>query len=388
MTYYFDKIISRRNTNSEKWDMLLNVFGNSDVLPLWVADMDFEAPPEISQSIKQRAEHSVYGYTAIPDSCYEAILNWLKNRHGWQVDREWISFSHGVIPSLCAAIMAFTKPGDGILIQSPVYPPFFRIVQNNGRRLVNNQLRCHEGKYTIDFDTLQKQLSEGVKMMILCSPHNPVGRVWSRDELNKIGELCLKYNVILVSDEIHSDIIYPNAKHTPIGSVSEELAQISVTCIAPSKTFNIPGLGISSVIIPNSKLSDIYNKTVSNLGMSMGGIFGPIAGEAAYRYGADWLDQLLVYLQGNIDSLSQYLEENIPQIKLSKPEGTYLAWLDCKGLGLGGQEELRDFMINKARLGLNNGTSFGPGGEGYQRLNFGCPRPVLIEALERLKAAI
>lgn len=292
-----------------------------------------------------------------------------------------------MISSLCAAVIAFTEPGDGILIQSPVYPPFFSIVRNNDRHLVNNQLKCDGGKYIIDFDALQKQLSEGIKMMILCSPHNPVGRVWSKDELNQVGELCLKYNVILVSDEIHSDIVYSHAKHISAGSISEELAQNSIVCIAPSKTFNIPGLGISSVIIPNSKLAQIYNKTISRMGMGMGNIFGPIAAETAYRHGAAWLDQLLVYLQGNIDLLSQYLEENIPQIKFSKPEGTYLAWLDCKELGME-QEELQSFMINKANLGLNNGVSFGPRGEGYQRLNFGCPRSVLIEALERLKAAV
>ncbi|HOJ09660.1 MAG TPA: PatB family C-S lyase [Clostridiales bacterium] len=387
MNYNFDKIINRKNTNCEKWDMIEKSFGSSDVLPLWVADMDFEAPLEVAESIKKRTEHGVFGYTAVPYSYYKAVIDWLKVRHGWEVDRDWISLSHGVIPSLCAAIITFTNPGDKILIQSPVYPPFFSIVKNNGRCLVNNQLKISQGKYIIDFDNLQKQLSEGVKMMILCNPHNPVGRVWSRDELNQIGELCLKYNVMLVSDEIHSDLVYPYVKHIPAGSISEEIAQNSITCVAPSKTFNIPGLGISAVIIPNSRLSKMFNKTVSNMAMNMSSIFGPIAAEAAYKYGADWLDQLLVYLQGNIDFLTQYLKDNIPQIKFFKPEGTYLAWLDCRDLGLD-QKELKSFMTNKAKVGLIEGTAFGPGGEGYQRLNFACPRSVLVEALQRIKAAV
>ena len=388
MKYNFDAVIDRRNTNSIKWDRVDKLFESRDGLPLSVADMDFKSPPEITQSIKTRAEHGFFGYSAIPDSYYEAVMNWVSSRHNWEIQKEWITFTPGVIPSLNIAIVAFTNPGDGILVQSPVYPPFFSIVRNNGRKLVNNQLKVREGRYVIDFDILEKQLSEGVKMMLLCSPHNPVGRVWSYEELKLISDLCLKNNVLLVSDEIHSDIIYSHTKHTPLGSISEELANNSITCIAPTKTFNIPGVGFSSVIIPNKNLYDEFNRTSANMAIGgMHGVFGPLAGEAAYRYGANWLDQLLVYLEGNADLLHKYIKENVSKIKFNKPEGTYLGWLDCRDLEIK-YEDLRSYFITKVKIELNDGMPFGAGGEGYLRLNFASPRSIIMEALERLKVGL
>ena len=388
MKYNFDEIINRRNTDSIKWNRTDDWPTGKDVLPLSVADMDFKSPPEIIQSIKERAEHGVFGYASPSDSYYESVINWVRNRHDWKIRRDWISYTSGVIPALNIAIAAFTNPGDSIVVQSPVYPPFFSIVNNNDRKLIINKLAAHEGRYYIDFDNLEKQLSDGAKMMLLCSPHNPVGRVWSYEELKLITDLCLKNNVLLVSDEIHSDIVYSPIKHIPLGSFSEELANNSITCISPSKTFNIPGIGMSTAIIPNKELYDKFSTTLTKLITSgMNNIFGPLASEIAYRYGADWLDELLIYLEENSKLLDKYFKENIPKIKYSKPQGTYLAWLDCRNLGIE-YKDLRDFVFTNAKIELQDGIHFGSGGEGYLRLNFASPKQIIIEALERLKSAL
>lgn len=383
----FDVLINRKGTRSEKWDYLKEVFGEGDLLPMWVADMDFLSPGPVIEAVKKRACHGVYGYTGRSSALYDSIVNWMKERHGWNIDTDWLTFTPGVVPALNAAVNAFTRPGDKVIIQSPVYHPFFSSVENNGRRVVNNLLSEKCGRYYMDLENLENQIDSRVRMLILCSPQNPVGRVWSRNELEKLGELCLRRKIIIVSDEIHSDIIYKGSKHIPIASISPEFAENTVTCIAPSKTFNIAGLSSSVAIIPDENLRNIFNSAVQSTGYEIGNIFGNTAMEAAYSSCSGWLDELLDYLEGNADYLVNYVNKNIPKVKVEKPEGTYLAWLDFRELGLE-QEKLKDLMVKKARVGLNSGTDFGISGEGFMRLNFGCPRSLLEEGLKRIEKAI
>ncbi len=387
MKYNFDKSIDRLGTSSVKWDYLNRVFGNSDVLPMWVADMDFEVPQPVIDAVVKRAQHGIYGYTEKPDSFYSSIASWLEKRHGWHISKDWISVCPGVVPAISLSVLSFTEPGDKVLVQTPVYYPFFSSIESNDRIIVNNQLKQENGKYFIDFEDLESKLGRGVTAMILCSPHNPVGRVWSREELGKVGELCLKHNVLLISDEIHSDLVYAGNLHIPIASISEELAQRTVTCIAPSKTFNIAGLATSIAIMQNEDLRKKFNDTIKCLGIEMSNLFGITALEAAYTNGYEWLDQLLAYLEGNVDLLMDYFESNIPGIKVSRPEGTYLIWLDCRELGMN-QKDLVSFFINKAHVGLNDGAVFGAGGEGFMRMNIACPRSLLAETLNRIEQAV
>jgi Bifunctional PLP-dependent enzyme with beta-cystathionase and maltose regulon repressor activities len=381
----FDVVVNRRGTNSEKWDNTEQLFGSNDVLPMWVADMDFLSPVPVIEAVRKRAEHGVYGYTFRPDSLYESIINWVKTRHGWDIKREWISFTPGVVPAINLAVMAFTNPGDGIIIQTPVYHPFFDAVEKNGRRLVENRLKVENGRYVMDVDSLERSIDSSVKMLILCSPHNPVGRVWEREEFKRVGEICLKNNIIIVSDEIHSDIVYGNSKHIPAASVSDELGDITITCMAPSKTFNIAGLSSSFVVIPNKKLRDGFESMAGRIGMESGNLFGITAMEAAYSEGRDWLDGLLKYLEGNANYVVDYLEERIPKIRVIKPQATYLAWLDFREYNLT-QKDLNGLLC-KSGVGLSSGTAFGRAGEGFMRLNFGCPRPILEEGMKRIESA-
>jgi len=387
MKYNFDKSINRLGTSSVKWDYLERVFGNKEVLPLWVADMDFEIPQPVIDTVVKRAQHGIYGYTEKPASFYASIANWMKKRHGWHINNEWITVCPGVVPALCFSVLSFTEPEDKVLLQSPVYHPFFSSIKDNGRIVVNNQLRQENGKYVMDFEDLEAKLRSGVKVMLLCSPHNPVGRVWSKEDLEKVGELCAKYNVVIISDEIHSDLIYSSCTHIPAASISEELAARTVTCIAPSKTFNIAGLSASAVIIPDNALRQKFNGTIKRLGIEMSNLFGITALEAAYTNGEEWLDQVLEYMEDNIDYLVRYFNTRIPQIKVSKPQGTYLVWLDCRELEMN-QKDLVNFFINKARVGLNDGAAFGAGGEGFMRINIACPKSLLEEALNRIEQAV
>ncbi len=387
MKYNFDKSVDRLGTSSVKWDYLDRVFGNKDVLPLWVADMDFEVPQPVSDAVVKRAQHGIYGYTDRPDSFYASISKWMEKRHGWHIENEWITVCPGVVPALCFSVLSFTEPGDKVLLQSPVYHPFFSAIEENGRIIVNNRLRQEKVRYEMDFEDLETKLASGVKLMLLCNPHNPIGRVWSKEELKKVGELCARYDVIIISDEIHSDLVYRSCTHIPAASISEELALRTVTCIAPSKTFNIAGLSTSAVIIPDKALRHKFNSTLKRLGIEMSNLFGITALEAAYTDGEEWLDQVLEYLEGNLDYLADYFNTRIPKIKVSKPQGTYLAWLDCRQLGMN-QKDLVDFFIHRARVGLNDGAAFGAGGEGFMRMNIACPRSLVEEALKRIEQAV
>lgn len=387
MKYDFDSAIERRGTSSVKWDYLEKTFGNKEVIPMWVADMDFTAPQPVIDAVVERAKHGVYGYTEKPASFYSSAVQWMKKRHGWNISSDWITVCPGVVPALNLCVQAFTKPGDKVLLQSPVYPPFFASIRNNDRVLVNSPLRLIDNKYVMDFADLEAKLADGVKAMILCSPHNPVGRVWSREELDKVGSLCVKYDVLLISDEIHSDLIYKNYKHTPTASLSPEIAERTITCLAPSKTFNIAGFATSLAVISNKELRDKFNGYLAQLGFDSTNLFGITALEAAYNYGEEWLDQALVYLEGNLDFLMNFLAEKLPKIKVSRPEGTYLVWLDCRDLGMN-QKELVSFLIHKANVGLNDGTAFGADGEGFMRMNIACTRGTLEEGLKRIEKAV
>jgi len=382
--YNFDIGIDRRGTSCVKWDMNEIIFGREDVLPLWVADMDFEVPPCVTDAILKRASHPAYGYTKRPDSLNEAVVSWEKNRHGWEIEKEWLVFTPGIVPAINFFVDCFTQKGDGIIIQTPVYHPFIEACEWNERKLVNNQLTLTESGYEIDFDLLEKQAKDpSVKMMIMSSPHNPVGKVFSEAELRMTGNICCMNNVLLISDEIHQDIIYTGYKHICTAMLSDEIADNTITCIAPSKTFNIAGLQLSAVIISDKIKRDKFFKYIMTKGLNGSNIFGIVAGEAAYKYGEPWLNSLLKYLEGNIDFMEDFFEKSLPMVKMHRPQSTYLAWLDFRSLGLT-QEELVRRMVHEAGLGLNDGSSFGPGGEGFMRLNFACPRSTLEEGLNRL----
>jgi cystathionine beta-lyase len=380
--YDFDRVIQRRNTDASKW----TTYGD-DILPMWIADMDFQAPPPVIAALEQRAQHGIYGYPLRPASYYEAIIEWMRKRHGWEIKGEWIAHSPGVVTGLVLAVHAFTQPGDKIIIQPPVYPPFSAIVQYNGRQLALNPLRNENGYYRIDLDHLEKQIDHRTRALILCSPHNPVGRVWSKDELVALGELCLRKNILIFSDEIHSDLILRGHKHIPLAMLSPELAEITLTFIAPSKTFNLPGLYTAAAIIPNHRLHTQFAITLENFALSTSNTFGMVGLEAAYRYGEEWLEALLDYLQANIEYAIQFLQQRVPQIHVAQPQGTYLLWLDCRNLGLD-QAGLRNLFLKRAKVALNEGHTFGPGGEGFMRMNIGCPRSILQEGLERIERAV
>ncbi|MDB5084019.1 MAG: cystathionine beta-lyase [Bacilli bacterium] len=384
----FNQPVNRKNTGSMKWDATAKWFGETEVLPMWVADMDFMSPPPVIEALKQRVEHGVYGYVDIPDSYHEAIINWMNSRHGRTVERDWLVTSPGVVVSLGLLVQCFTEPGEQVVIQSPVYPPFFEVIRRNDRIVANNELKLENGRYTIDFADLEQKLSpDDVKMMILCSPHNPVGRVWTKHELQKIGDLCLKHNVLLVSDEIHADLVYREHHHLPIWSISDELAMNTITCISPGKTFNLPGLQTASLIIPNPKLRETFQTLLKNLFFHANNVLSITAADSAYRHGASWLDQLIDYVRGNLDFLLNYVDKHIPQIKVIPPEGTYLVWLNCRELGLE-PEALHQFMIKEAKVAMNAGSSFGPGGEGFERINIACSRATLAEGLKRIEQAV
>ncbi len=385
MTFDFDTVIDRRQTNNIKWNLTAKHPGEPELLPLWVADMDFQSPPEVRDVLRQQAEHGIFGYPLVPDSCYEAIMAWLKQRHHWEIKKEWIVFTPGVIPAFYWTIRACAQPGDAVIIQPPVYPPFFKAVSANNCVLVENELRNVNGHYDMNLDAFDAQLeSSGAKVFLLCSPHNPVGRVWTEDELRRVAERCLEHHVIICSDEIHADIVFRGARHRPTATLSTEIASRTVSCFAASKTFNIAGLNTAFAVIPDADLRATFLLVKQNVGNPEPNLMGILATEAAYRHGAGWLDALLNYLQGNLAFLTHFIRERIPHIAVVKSEGTYLAWLDCRELGLS-DAELHDLFMNNARVWLNDGQMFGSGGSGFQRLNFACSRATLEMALTRIE---
>ena len=387
MRYNFDEILERRNTDCYKYDFAQEYFGTDAILPMWVADMDFRTPDFIMEAIRERSHHEILGYTLKPDSFYKSIISWYGRRQQWTLEKDWIQFTPGVVPALSMAIRAFTGIGDKVIVQPPVYHPFFSVIRENGRVPLYNPLVEVNGVWKMDLDDLRSRIDSKVKLLLLSHPHNPVGRVWTREELCDIAGFCLENNITILSDEIHSDLVFKPHKHIPISTLSKEIEQLTVTFVAPSKTFNTAGLSSSVVVIPNSELREKFSHEINTSHLGMGNIFGTVALEAAYSKGEEWLEQLLEYLQGNIDLLDKHIQSSMPVIRMKPPEATYLAWLDMRELGLD-KKDLKKFMIEKARVGCNDGPSFGPGGEGFQRLNFACPRPVLEQALEQMETAI
>jgi cystathionine beta-lyase len=385
--YDFDQIIDRSNTNSVKVDALERVFGSKDVIPLWVADMDFLSPPEITEGLKKRVEHGIFGYVEPGDGYFSSIINWLKNRHDWSVSKENITFIPGVVKGFAFAIDVFTNDSDKIIIQPPVYPPFKGTTEDLNREIVNNPLIFKDGQYSMDFDNLREVAKTGCKMLILCNPQNPSGRIWTKEELSELAEICFDNDIIVISDEIHSDLALPGNKHVPFATVSEKAAQNNITLMAPSKTFNIAGIVSSFAVVENEGIRKKYFDYLLARQLNEGTIFGYLAAQYAYEYGDKWLDQAIEYIQKNIDFVDDFLQNHIPQIKVIRPEASFLIWLDCRDLNLS-QPELENFFIHKAKLGLNSGTMFGKEGEGFMRLNVGCSRITLEKALNNLKKAV
>lgn len=385
-TYNFDEIVPRKGSNSIKYDALDKIFGSPDLLPLWVADMDFKTPDFIVDAIKERAAHEIYGYTFRPDTYFEAIIGWMKRRHDWNIKKGWISFSPGVVAGLTIAVEAFSEPGDGVIVQPPVYFPFFDCVKGTGRTMIENPLKLENGRYTFDLEDLKSKITESTRLLLLCNPQNPGGMVWTREELTALTDICLEHNIMIISDEIHSDLIFNGHKHIPVASISEEIAQNSMVCMAPSKTFNVAGLASSLVIIPNKRKFAAYERKLGVGHLGMGNIFGSIALEAAYASGDEWLEQMLNYLWNNYLLLEKFMKEHLPRVKVMKPEATYLVWLDFSDYGMK-NEELSKFTTEQAKVALNDGGRFGIGGDGWLRLNIGCPRSVLKEGLEKLAEA-
>ncbi|HET7062089.1 MAG TPA: pyridoxal phosphate-dependent aminotransferase [Nitrosospira sp.] len=389
----FDSIIDRSGTSSLKYDGRRSMFGAPDVIPLWVADMDFAAPPAVTRALGERALHPIYGYTLYPDSLYESLMAWLKRRHGWDVHRDWIMMCPGVVPSLHTAVAAFAEPGASVIVQPPVYFPFFSSVTTTGRKLTLNPLVLRNDAYTIDFDHLEHCAEEGARLLLLCSPHNPVGRVWSRRELNQILQIARKYGLILFSDEIHADLVYPGNKHHVISMLAQAAGTDVpiITAVAPSKTFNIPGLNLSVIIVPDPECREKLSRTFEAMHVSASNPFSIVAFEAAYREGERWLEDLLVYLAQTRDLVHRYLAAHIPQIRLIEPEGTYLLWLDCRVLKseLGMDDmQLRHFLVHQAGVGMSPGTLFGEAGSGFMRMNIGTPRKTIETALKNIRNAI
>jgi cysteine-S-conjugate beta-lyase len=387
MRYDFDTVLDRRQTRSLKWDRCLVDFGLDDVIPMWVADMDFAAPPAVVEAIERRAAHGAYGYASVPESFWAASVEWLRERHGWTIDRRWLARAPGVVPALSLCVNAFTQPGDGILVQTPVYYPFFHAVERNGRRLIRNPLAAGDLGYRMDLGDLERRIDERTRLLILCSPHNPVGRVWTREELEQLGEICVRRDLLVLSDEIHMDLALPGHPHVPFASLSPALAARTVTLLAPSKTFNVAGLNMSLVVASHPDLLARYATEFDAAGLTIASLFGIVALEAAYRHGADWLDQLLDYLAANVEFTDRFIRDRIPELRFIRPEGTYLALIDCRALGMP-QHELDDFFLRRARVYFDSGSWFGEEAVGFERINLACPRKTLAEALERIERAV
>jgi len=388
MKYSFDRVIDRYGTGCEKWDMCARIFGGDNLLPLWVADMDFQSPPEVIKALTDRAAHGIFGYTAYTDSAYNSVIQWFTTRHNWQIDKEWIIYSPGVVPALSLLVQSLTEPGDGIIIQRPVYHPFMHVVEGNGRVLLNSPLTENgEGRFVMDFDDLRdKAYDPSAKMMLLCSPHNPPGRVWDRDELETLINICAERDILIVSDEIHCDLTHKGITHTPLPLVKPEYSHRIITCTSPSKTFNLAGLQISNIIIPEETLRKKFRKALMKNGMIDPNCFAAVAMEAAYTHGAQWLDELMDYVRENLEYMKSVLNSYLPDVRVIDPEGTYLVWTDFRCFGLDYKELLRIF-VEEAKVAPGQGNIYGQEGEGFMRFNLACPRTTLQDGLERICAA-
>ena len=386
MQYNFDEIINRQGTDALKVDAIPNIWGRDDLLPLWVADMDFATPPFIIDALRQRLEHEIIGYTMRTPQWTASIVAWQQSRYGWQVRPEWLNFVPGIVPGIAFIVSCFTEPGDTILIQPPVYHPYFHVPQNLDRTLRENPLDLVNGQYQIDFERFERNV-KGCKLFLLCHPHNPGGRVWTADELRRMAEICHREGVIVVSDEIHADLTLPPYHHVPFAKVSAEAAECSITLMSPSKAFNMAGLTSSYSIISNEALRERFHRHLENSELHLGHAFAFISVAAAYSHGTEWLDQMLAYVQGNINYVEQFLATELPMISMIRPQASYLVFLDCRELGLP-VKELNELFVDKAHLALNDGAMFGREGEGFMRLNVASPRSVIAEAMLRLKKAV
>jgi cystathionine beta-lyase len=383
----FEAFHDRKNTRSVKWDNLEPIFQTTDVLPMWVADMDFKAPQAVNDALIRRAEHGIYGYTVIDEDVKGAVLNWVESRHNWTIDPNWLSFSPGVVTSLHMAIQAFTEPNDKVLIQTPVYTPFYNVIKQHNREVVKSPLVYENQSYTIDFNDFEEKLKQGVKAFILCSPHNPVGRVWTHEELSEIARLCLKYDVLILSDEIHGDLVFKGKRHIPIATISDAVADQTITCMAPSKTFNLAGLDASFIVTKNKEKREKLNTLFSKQGIGGLNTMGNTALEAAYVHGEAWLDELLVILEDHQNYVSGMFAAYAKELKVIQSEGTYLLWIDCSELNMD-DDELKNFMIEKARVGLNPGIAYGDEGKQFMRMNIACPKVTIEEGVNRIIEAV
>ncbi|WP_121663267.1 MalY/PatB family protein [Metabacillus litoralis] len=385
----FDQVINRKKTDSVKWDYTKRIFGVEDVLPMWVADMDFPAPEEVIDALHTRVDHGIFGYTMSGSKMEESVKNWLDSRHSWKIDPKTITYSPGIVTAISMAIHAFTTSEDKIVVQPPVYYPFFEIAQKHKREVLYNQLLLNEEfRYEIDFNDLEEKLSdERTTLFILCNPHNPSGRVWSKEELTRIGDLCIKHNVLIISDDIHSDLLLFGNQYTPIASIRKDIANQTITCIAPSKTFNLAGLQASILLIPNDSIKRRYNEVQQVFGVMGINTLGAEAMQAAYEHGSNWLDELIQYLQENVLLIEEYLMNHLPQVKIMRPESTYLVWIDARNVNKS-DKELQELLLNKGKLALHIGSKFGKNGEGFLRMNIACPKETLLDGLKRLKIAL
>lgn len=378
MKYDFDKTIDRRATNSYKWDS-----APEGVLPMWVADMDFRTAPAIIDALQKRVAHGIFGYTRVPDAYYDAVTSWFSRRHGWDIDREWIIYTSGVVPAVSAVIKALTVPGDKVIVQTPVYNCFFSSIRNNGCEIVSNPLRRTADTYKMDFDALERCAADPrTKVMLLCNPHNPAGRVWTPDELTRLGNICLRNGVTVVADEIHCELVYQGFKYTPFASLSDAFLHRSVTCVSPSKAFNIAGLQIANIVAFDNDLRSRIDKAINNNEVCDVNPFGVAATIAAYNEGEEWLNQLVDYLHGNYEAMAEFCRRELAEFPITRLEGTYLVWMDCSSLGMS-SDALEHALLDDARLWLNAGTMYGAEGEGYMRWNIACPRSVMLDGLNR-----
>lgn len=379
MKYDFDAPIVRRGTDSYKWDSA----ADPEVRPMWVADMDFRTAPPIIEALRRRVDHGIFGYTRVPDSYYDAVIKWFGSRHGWTMEREWMIYTSGVVPAVSAVIKALTVPGDKVLVQTPVYNCFFSSIRNNGCTIESSPLVYADHTYAIDYADLERRAADPkVKVMLLCNPHNPACRVWKREELERVGRICLRHGVTVVSDEIHCELVFPGHRYTPFASICEDFLRHSVTCISPSKAFNIAGLQIANIVCADASLRARIDRAINDNEVCDVNPFGVIATQAAYNEGAEWLDQLIAYLHGNYLHMQNFCREHLPQFPLARLEGTYLVWMDCSSLGIA-SEALEEMLLSEVKLWLNAGTMYGAEGEGFMRWNIACPRASLQEGLER-----